>query len=277
MTGETSGLQLTEKNNTPYFYLPLWEESKVCGHGFSTRFIEAGGEKRRPFDMGFKSGRKPETILENRRRFFSVWDRDPQDFFCGDQVHSDKIALVGSREIDAELRIFPMTDALITADKRAVLGALCADCLLIFFLEPEIPVAAIAHAGWRGTCKGIAWQVVEIMKKKFAANPDRIQALFSPSIAPCCYEVGTEVIESCKHSAWSREMVLHESGRLGHSYFDLQASNRNILIQAGLKTANIFDNNLCTKCDHNMFFSYRGAGGNFSGSHLGIIFLRDMR
>ena len=267
-------LQIAEKSGVPYLYLPSWEQSGVCGHGFSLRFVRGGSGKKDSFDLGFKGGEKQAKVWENRARFLSVRGRDPQDLFCGEQIHGDGITLIGQRELRGGLRVFPSADGLITSEKEAVLGALSADCLIIYFLEPDIPLAAIAHAGWRGACRGIAWRVVEIMKKEYGAKPEKIQALFSPSIAPCCYEVGEEVIESCSGSHWSKEMVLHNSGRSGHYYFDLQASNRNILLEAGIRASCIFDNNYCTKCNYNLFFSYRGAGGVIQGIHMGIIFLK---
>lgn len=259
-------LRLIERNNISFFSLPLWEKVHTCGHGFSSRLA---------FDLGFKGGEKPSIIAENRRRFLAIWGKEIGDLYSGEQVHGNRVAVIGRKEISANKRILPATDALITAEQGAVLGALCADCLLVFFLELSIPVVGIAHAGWRGTCSGIVFRSVRLMQEKFSADPQKIQALMSPCIGPCCYEVGDEVVESCYASPWMEEMVLSPGSRAGRFYFDLQASNRNILIKAGLKPDHIFSNDFCTKCDSRLFYSYRGAGGNITGSHMGIIFLRD--
>jgi|GEM_PF-322336 len=267
-------LEINDQSNMPFFYLPLWEEAGLCGHGFSCRYAKSESGKGAPLDFGFKAGEEPVKVMSNRAAFLSRWGLGLEDFFYGEQVHESEVALVGQEELRSGLRAFQGVDALVTAEKGAVLGAFSADCLLVFFLAPDIPAAGIAHAGWRGTCKGIVQHVVEIMIKKYGANPHSIQALFSPSIASCCYEVGEEVVDSCSRSLWSKEMVMHLGIRPGHPYFDLQASNRNILQQAGLKAEHIFMNNYCTKCHDSLFYSYRGAGGKIAGSHMGIIYLK---
>lgn len=266
---------LTERKNIPFFSLPLWEKMNICGHGFSSRLGGNGDGKNFSFDLGFKGGEDPLTVAGNRERFLAIWGKKNTDLFCGEQVHGREVAVIGSEEISASKRIFPATDALITAEREVVLGAFSADCLLVFFLEPSISVAGIAHAGWRGTCKGIVARIVHLMREKFAADSKKIQVLMSPSIGPCCYEVGDEVIESCRTSPWREEMVLNPGGTNGRFYFDLQASNRNILLKEGLKPEHIFTNDFCTKCDDKLFYSYRRAGGTATGSHMGIIFLRD--
>ncbi len=268
-------LQLTERKNIPFFSLPLWEKTKICGHGFSSRLGGVGVERTISFDMGFKGGENPSRVLENRERFLAIWGKNNSVLCTGEQVHGRRVSIIGREELLAGRRAFPKTDALVTAERKAVLGAFCADCLLVFFLEPSVPVVGIAHAGWRGTCKGIVSRVVRIMKRQFAADPQKIQVLMSPSIGACCYEIGVEVIECCRRSSWKEEMVLYPAGKSGHLYFDLRASNRNVLMKEGIKSNHIFGNDFCTKCDSSLFYSYRGSGGKITGSHMGIIFLRD--
>ncbi|NLX90078.1 MAG: peptidoglycan editing factor PgeF [Firmicutes bacterium] len=268
-------IRLTEREKIPFFSLPLWEKMNICGHGFSSRLGGTGVGKNFSFDLGFKGGEDPLKVVENRERFLAIWGKKTTDLFCGEQVHGTGVAIIGSEEISASKRVFPATDALITAEREAVLGAFSADCLLVFFLEPSIPVVGIAHAGWRGTCKGIVARVVHLMKEKFAADCQKIQVSMGPSIGPCCYEVGDEVIESCHLSPWKKEMVLNPGGTAGRYYFDLKASNGNILLKEGIKPKHIFTNDFCTKCDDNLFYSYRRAGGTATGSHMGIIFLRN--
>ena len=262
---------LTERKKISFFSLPLWEKMNICGHGFSTRLGGTGDGKSFSFDLGFKGGEDPLTVAGNRERFLAIWGKKNTDLFCGEQVHGAEVAIIGSEEISASKRVFPATDALITAEREAVLGAFSADCLLVLFWEPSISVVGIAHAGWRGTYKGIVARIVHLMGEKLLRTR-KIQVLMGPSIGPCCYEVGDEVIESCQISPWRKEMVLKPGGKAGRFYFDLQASNRNILLKEGLKPEHIFTNDFCTKCDDKLFYSYLRAGGTATGSHMGIIF-----
>ena len=268
-------LQLKEQDHISFFSLPLWDEMNICGHGFSTRLGGSGRGDNSSFDLGFKGGEDPSKIVENRERFLSIFGKKGIALFTGEQVHGTRVRKIRRGEISEGKRVFPATDALVTAEKGAVLGAFAADCLILFFLEPSVPVVGIAHAGWKGTCKGIVFPVVRLMKENYGADPQKMQVLMSPCIGPCCYEVGDEVVESCRRSPFREEMVLIPGQRVGHPYFDLQASNSNILIKEGIKPSNIFGNNFCTKCHGNIFYSYRGSGGKVTGSHMGIIFLKN--
>ncbi|RJX29043.1 MAG: peptidoglycan editing factor PgeF [Dethiobacter sp.] len=267
-------LSLTEKDGIYYLFFPRWEKSGMVGHGFSTRL---GGISKGPFaylNLGLKGGDSPENVSKNRKSFLGIWGKQEGDLLYGEQVHGKEVFLVDRDFLDKGSREIPATDALITKERQVLLGAFSADCFLTFFLDPEVPAIGVAHAGWRGTLMGILAGVVEAMNEKFSSKPDALEVLLAPAIGPCCYEVGKEVLELCNASPWSSDTVFYPGIRPGHSFLDLQKTNCNILRKVGIKPANIITNGFCTCCNQDLFYSYRGAKGKATGSHLGIIFLR---
>jgi len=265
---------LTEKDGITCFLFPRWEKAGLVGHGFSTRL---GGISKGPFaylNLGLKGGDSPEIVSKNRHRFLGIWGKHERDLFCGEQVHGKEVFLVDREFLKKGSREIPATDALITKEPQVLLGAFSADCLLAFFLDPKVPAIGIAHAGWRGTLMGILAGVVEAMKKNFKSKPDSLEVLMTPAIGSCCYEVGKEVLDFCAVSPWSSDTVFYPGIRPGHPFLDLQKTNNNILCKTGVKPANIVTNGFCTHCRQDLFYSYRGAKGGATGSHMGIIFLR---
>ncbi|MEW5921817.1 MAG: peptidoglycan editing factor PgeF [Bacillota bacterium] len=261
--------KVTKKGIT-YFYYPPWEKSGQVRHGFSSRL---GGISEGPFaelNLGYKGGDKPAAVSENRRRFLDLWGKEERDLVHGEQVHGTNIALVGAKRTAA---VIPETDGLITADPGTVIGAFSADCLLTYLWDAEVPAIGLVHAGWRGTLGGILFQAVEAMRERLTARPGRLQALLAPSIGPCCYEVGSDVIGVARSSAWRDQVVFYPSIRKDHAFLDLRSTNRNILLAAGLQAGSINMSTLCTRCNSRLFYSYRQSGGKVTGSQMGLFFL----
>lgn len=267
-------LQRSEKKGITYFFLPQWETSGLVGHGFSSR---RGGVSRVPFaelNLGYKGGDRPQAVQENRRRFLGVWKKKRQDLFYSEQVHASNVFLVTAKMLSPGCRELPAADALITRDPKVVLGAFAADCLLIYFLDPETPALGLAHAGWRGTMLGIALNVVQAMQNKFATRAESLQVLMAPAIQPHCYEVGGEVLQAAAVNRRKTDLVFWPGKKKTHPCFNLQETNKNMLCRLGLKKENIFISKYCTHCNPNLFYSYRRSGGKMLGSQMGIIFLR---
>jgi YfiH family protein len=272
MSGEI--LSRAEKEGITYFFLPRWETLGFIQHGFSSR---QGGISRAPFEdlnLGYKGGDRPEAVQENRRRFLGLWGKKVQDLFYGKQVHAARVSLVDRKNFSTGSKEIPAVDALITRERGVVLGAFSADCLLVFFLDPEIPALGLAHAGWRGTLMGVVPGVVQAMQENFATRVESLQILMAPAIQACCYEVGGEVLKAADASRWKADLVFLPGIKAGHPYLDLQKTNKNMLRRLGIKTENIFISNYCTHCNPDLFYSYRRAGGKMTGSQMGIFFLR---
>jgi len=66
-----------------------------------------------------------------------------------------------------------------------------ADCVGIVLLAAG--AVGVAHAGWRGLSAGVVENVVDAMR---GSGHPVLSAAIGPSIGPCCFEVGPEVVDA---------------------------------------------------------------------------------
>ncbi|HEY0756403.1 MAG TPA: peptidoglycan editing factor PgeF [Ktedonobacteraceae bacterium] len=180
-------------------------------------------------------------------------------------------------------------DALITRRRGVALAMSTADCVPLLFYDPVSEAIGVAHAGWRGSARGIAAATVAAMHEAFGSRPADIHVGIGPSIGPCCYEVSEEVRElflsqreftDIPTEARYRELIassaVFETLQLstGKSLrLDLWETNRQQLLLAGLTPAHIELPAICTSCEKERFFSHRAEGGR-TGRFPAILALR---
>jgi len=148
-------------------------------------------------------------------------------------------------------------DAVVSDANGPTFFLTAADCTPLLFWDPERGIIAAAHAGWRGTAGGIALHTIRVMVRDFGSDPGNIRAAVGPSIGPCCYTVGDDVIRT--FAEWDLQPVLfrdHATTRL-----DLWQTNTNQLLSAGLRLENIELACLCTACNLARFYSHRAEAG----------------
>jgi copper oxidase (laccase) domain-containing protein len=99
---------------------------------------------------------------------------------------------------------------------------------------------------------------VQALRRRFGSEPRNIVAAVGPSIGPCCYTVGEELIpEFASHADASRWFTRASGLRL-----DLWQATRHQLERAGVAPNNIHVSELCTFDHPNVFHSYRRDGNN---------------
>jgi hypothetical protein len=153
-------------------------------------------------------------------------------------------------------------DALFTRERARALAVFTADCVPLVVADPESPALGVAHAGWRGTVRGIAGRLVAALVARAGARADRLRAAIGPSIGPCCYEVDEPVVTPLREAfpgSWER-WVRPVAGRPDHWWLDLWAANADQLVAAGVPPGSILSPRLCTGCRQDLFFSYRKEG-----------------
>lgn len=236
---------------------------KPLRHGMSGRQPEAGHEG----DVGHGRGTTAEIIEANRSAFLDAVGIDPEALTLGRQTHSTRVATVDAasrgRGRYPAFDGFAETDGLITNDPSVAVGVIVADCVPLVLYDPVQHALGVVHAGWRGTVGLIAIEAVESMRRAFGSAPSDLHAGIGPSIGPCCYEVGDEVL-----TAWTAT-GLGAQGRSAirdGTYFDLWAANEVALVSAGVVARRIESSRVCVRCAVDRFFSYRAARGGVAGS-----------
>ncbi len=160
-------------------------------------------------------------------------------------------------------------DALVTNMPLIALSGLCADCPIILVADPVSSAVGMAHASWRGTVGRIASEMIVAMSGRYSVNPKDVVACICPSAGPCCYEVGSEVIDAVIGGIGRHARAFFQE-RDNKTYFDLWAANAEELLRVGLEEENIHYARLCTVCGEELFPSYRREGGQ-AGRFVGAI------
>ncbi len=150
-------------------------------------------------------------------------------------------------------------DGLATGLRGIVLAVASADCVPLILFDPGAQAGAVLHAGWRGTCRGIAREGVRLLENEYASRPGDLLALIGPCIGPCCYRIGDEVVRAFRDAGIDGEgkILLKDERALR---LDLPAANRRLLEDAGIPPLRIFESGLCTYCRGDLFPSYRREG-----------------
>jgi YfiH family protein len=232
-------------------------------HGFSTRRGGVSSGRYATLNVGGKWGDDPDNVAHNRRRLAAAGGFDLTQLFTARQVHGARVALVVDGTVPERVAETE-ADVVATSVPGAVVGVYTADCVPILIADDDGRVAA-AHAGWRGTVKGVASAAVEALVS-VGAHRERLRAALGPSICARCFEVGEEVADA--FAAVTPGAIIRAAGQKPH--VDLWAANVQLLVAAGVPPDAIDAAPPCTMCEPERFFSFRRDGGNI-GQHLSFI------
>jgi YfiH family protein len=156
-------------------------------------------------------------------------------------------------------------DALVCTEPGLVIYVRVADCTPILLAGPR-GVAAV-HAGWRGTVEGVLPAAVERLCAWSGQRPEQLRAAVGPSIGPCCYEVGPEVVDGLARHAPAELFLRHRPGR--RPTVDVAAVNLHLLRSLGILAERLPG---CTRCEER-FHSWR-RDGPAAGRQAALIGLR---
>lgn len=197
------------------------------------------------------------------------------------QVHGRAVRVLrddGSR-VDAG-KDRPAGDAVVSDVPGLALTVLVADCVPVLLVDPQRGAAAAVHAGWRGTCAGVVAAAVSTMVRELGSRPDQLIAALGPSIRPCCYEVGEELIDAFRAAEHTDADIARWFPRVSTTQgttslrLDVARANHDQLTAAGVDASHIFDCGLCTKTHRETFDSFR-ADGDRAGRMAAIVVVPD--
>jgi YfiH family protein len=246
--------------------IQLYRSSVIPERGFIHGFPERGGGVssglRSSLNLGVRWGDDKANVETNRRRLAEHAGYDPDQLVATRHVHGVNVLKVGEPLVEgAEF------DGLVCDRVGPVLGAFAADCIPIVFAEPEARVCGAAHAGWRGIVAGVARNVIARMTE-LGARPDRLRVALGPSIGPCCFEVGPEVVAEFRAAFGELPGLVVAGPHKDH--IDLRVATRAVIERAGVRPDSIDDRPPCTRCEGDRFFSYRRDGKD-GGVHMAFI------
>ena len=160
-------------------------------------------------------------------------------------------------------------DGIVTDIPDALLTVFGGDCPPVYIVDPKRKAAGLVHAGWKGTLGKIPQVAIAQMTVKFGCDPADMYAAIGPGVCRDCYEMGDEVYDAFADQ-WSREdadLILSrypakdvEGNEIpgGKYHLDLREANKLTLLRAGVPADHIAVSNVCTMCNVDTFYSYRG-------------------
>jgi YfiH family protein len=248
-----------------------WLEARMPGAtaAFTTR---PGGVSQPPFEalnLGLFTDDDCDAVIENRRRLAAALGFQPYQIAVAQQVHGSELldhtgppaprCSFATHGPDEE-RGGP-GGGLAEADGHVVRAP--AQIPALVFVADCVPVAlsgpggvAMLHCGWRGLAAGII--------AKGATAIGATDAAIGPSIGPCCYEVGVEVLTALGPPTGPKAAP---GATLGAAA-DLPAVAERQLREVGVER--IEASGLCTSCEPELFFSHRRDRGR-TGRQAGLV------
>ena len=188
------------------------------------------------------------------------------------QVHGAGVTVVRKGEPRTSGR--PEADVLVSNDPGVAVAVRAADCVPVLLADRSTGVVAAVHAGWRGTAARAVVVAVDALTREFGTNPADVVAAIGPSIGPCCYEVGPELVDAFAAAGHERYLVDRwfraprplsganappRSGRgeRGALRLDVAGANRDQLVLAGVPESHIHVAGVCTAEHLDVLTSYR--------------------
>jgi YfiH family protein len=158
---------------------------------------------------------------------------------------------------------------MITREVNLPLAMFYADCLPIIMISPSKKLAAIVHAGWKGTYTEVSTKTLRQMRRHVQDNLEDLAVYFGPSIRGCCYQVDGDLF-----GQFRRKFPLHSQScffQRGGSYFlDLEQIHRETLKMQGVEEVKIFSLDHCTSCHNYLYFSFR-RNRRETGRQAGVV------
>ena len=232
-----------------------WLRAELPGAraAFTTR---VGGVSEAPYDslnLGVLTGDVTERVRANRHTLTGALDIDPANVLIGRQVHRAEVAVHRSAQAENAFAepgpALPEVDGHATAAERLVPLVFVADCLPIALAGRD--GVAMVHGGWRGLAGGIIARGAGLVGASAAA--------IGPGIGPCCYEVGTEVLDAFASLG---------GGIAQDRMLDLAEVARRLLARSGVEE--VESSGICVSCQRDLFFSHRREQGN-TGRQAGMV------
>lgn len=203
------------------------------------------------------------SILNEISAFFTTRNTEINNLFpknirmiSPNQTHSDNVEIVDSKTE------YPNTDGLILTGGQDAICLRFADCTPLIIYDCRHNIAAVSHAGWRGTAAKIGIKTIRKMSENFGTKVQDIKVLIGPAISVCCYEVGDDVKQKLLST------VKNTGGLYKNNRVSLKDINARQMEEAGVSQVDIAP--YCTCCNNDLFYSYRKENGT-QNRHYAIV------
>jgi YfiH family protein len=252
----------------------LVKYENILTHCFTTRHGGVSRGECTSLNLSFNRNDSRENVIQNYKLLADAIGVDFKKMVLSNQVHDNKIKIVGLEDagkgLARESDIIGY-DGLSTNQSGIPLVTFYADCVPVLFLDPVKKAITAVHSGWKSTVKNISLEAVKLMQSTYGSDLGDIQVAIGPSICRDCFEVDTDVYDCFKDKfSWCDEYTEFKNGKC---YIDLQRIIKHVLVDAGIPDNNISISDVCTRCNTDVFFSFRGDNRK-TGSLAAVMMLK---
>lgn len=229
---------------------PAWTAPSNVHLRVTTRHGSFSAPPYDGFNLALHVGDDPAEVRANRLRLQQALKLPRQPLWL-EQVHG--VVVVDAATVDPSAPP-PQADAAFTCRPGVACVVMTADCLPVALAARDGSVVGVAHAGWKGLCLG----VIEALVQAMAVPGEELVAWLGPAIGPAAYETGSEVRDAFvarDPAAASAFAAFTRSDGTSGFLCDLYALARQRLAALGVTAVSGGD--LCTKTDHERFYSFR--------------------
>lgn len=246
-----------------------------------------GGVSAPPYaslNLGAHVGDDPTAVAENRRRVLEAIGCPVAPLVVPNQVHETNVIVVDGANGACDVCVDDAAalaakandesakggDAVVVREPGVAALLNFADCTPVVIVSPSGNFA-IAHAGWRGAVAGVAGKAARaLIEADIADAKESGQGDFSfaqvafacnvyigPHIQVECFETGKDVAERFREAYPEAVAAVVPDSR----HVDLSQAVIADLLRTGIAPGRILDTGICTKCEHDKYFSYRAESG----------------
>ncbi len=159
---------------------------KTISHGF---FDKRGGYSKgiyKSLNCGVGSSDNKKNVNKNLKTACQKLAPNYEKLILLNQVHSNKFHFLNKNYKNYKKKL--TGDALITNQKKIIIGILTADCVPILIYDKNRKIISAIHAGWKGAYKGIVRKVIRFLLKGGSESKNLI-ATVGPCISQKSYEI----------------------------------------------------------------------------------------
>ncbi len=236
---------ILEQDSLSCMQYTLWSGVPGLVQGISLRAAGRGHGEGLPFLADFLR----ERGLRDAFRLKQVHGQRVVDVKLLDGVSGGRFSMLQSLEGDGL--------AGVEAGLAGVVSA--ADCTPVFILSRRARAWALLHAGWRGVAAGVLQAGLDRLRDLAGTDPSELEIYLGPSICGACYEVGREV------AVWLGVRGEESPGFAGMTErgawrVDIRAVLAHQARSLGTPPENIGISRWCTRCNNDLFHSFRAEG-----------------
>ena len=220
------------------------------------------------FNLALHVNDDPKQVLANRAQLAKHLKIPLSNIAWLDQVHGTEV-VSAEKSTNAAFK----ADASTSSTAHHACAIMTADCLPVLFCNipdaGETQQVAAAHAGWRSLADGILTKTLATFDQ-----PETVIVWLGPAISQAHFEVGQEVYERfiSKNPANNKAFIPSKNSSTDYPKWlaSLTELAKIELVESGIKA--VYDSNLCTYAQSELFYSYRRDGAQ-SGRMVSLIMI----